>query len=245
MTKTPVAPSPFDKNADVETNKIAPGMVQSSSRNDQKSLKDRCLERDNYRCVVTGFYDPLAEGKVSKEIIGDRVLHTELAHIIPFYLGKYKPRDQETDITRSWATLHILFPEIEDANFGPDNINDPTNAMSLVATLHTEFGKFNFALEPTDKENTYVIRTYPDFQLGLIRDLPLPDEKNERLVRFKQHSDCPLPNPDLLKVHAAIAKILHASGKAEDIERILRDREEIRCLAPDGSTDVESLLLVW
>ncbi|KAL1969865.1 hypothetical protein VTN77DRAFT_7374 [Rasamsonia byssochlamydoides] len=245
--KTPaVTSSPFD-NADIETEEVAAMMIQPSSRKDQKSLKKMCLERDNFRCMVTGFWDRAARGIVSEETMGDRILDTELAHIIPFSLGKYERREKEQNTARSWTTLYLFFPDIcEMAKLSHDDINDPTNAMSLVAALHTEFGRFNFALESTAEENTYVIRTYPGFQRGLIRDLPPPNANNERLVTFKKHgNNCDLPSPVLLDTHAAIAKILHASGKAEDIERILRDREETRCLAPDGSTDIERLLLAW
>lgn len=51
-----------------------------------------------------------------------------------------------------------------------------------------------------------------------------------------------LPDPTLLGVHAAIARFLHMSGMGEHIDRIMRDRENIRCLAPDGSTNIGELL---
>lgn len=51
-----------------------------------------------------------------------------------------------------------------------------------------------------------------------------------------------LPSSILLATHAAIAQILHASGMAEVIDRVLQDAEEIKCLASDGSTDVQILL---
>ncbi|KAL2012062.1 hypothetical protein VTN00DRAFT_4780 [Thermoascus crustaceus] len=220
-------------------------MVQSSSRKDQKMLKSTCLKRDNYRCVVTGFWDAAAEGIVSEETMGDRIMDTELAHIIPFSMGKYENHVQEQNIARSW-TLYLFFPGIHDfARISPDDINNPKNAMSMMSALHAEFGSLRFALESTAEDNTYVIQTYPGFRRGLIPDLPLANEDNERLVKFEKHSDCDLPSRVLLDTHAAIAKILHLSGKAEDIDRILRDREHIRCLASDGSTDLEKLLSVY
>lgn len=54
-----------------------------------------------------------------------------------------------------------------------------------------------------------------------------------------------LPSPAILEAHAAVARILNATGMGEKIEDTLRDREELRCLATDGSTDVHSLLLVF
>jgi hypothetical protein len=43
-------------------------------------------------------------------------------------------------------------------------------------------------------------------------------------------------------VHAAIARILHASGMADVIDKTLQDMEEIGCLAEDGSTNLQVLL---
>ncbi|OJD18756.1 hypothetical protein AJ78_01227 [Emergomyces pasteurianus Ep9510] len=47
----------------------------------------------------------------------------------------------------------------------------------------------------------------------------------------------------LLSTHATIAKILHATGTTETIETMFRDREELRFLAADGSTDLEQLFI--
>ena len=51
-----------------------------------------------------------------------------------------------------------------------------------------------------------------------------------------------LPHPALLRVHHAIAEILHASGAGKMIEDILEEFEEIHQLESNGSTDVEKLL---
>lgn len=53
------------------------------------------------------------------------------------------------------------------------------------------------------------------------------------------------PNPGFLAVHAAIGNILNASGRAEFIEKLLRDLDNADfLLAKDGSTDISSLLSV-
>jgi hypothetical protein len=46
----------------------------------------------------------------------------------------------------------------------------------------------------------------------------------------------------LLKVHAALAQILEASGAALYIENLLDEREETRVIAADGLTDLNSIL---
>jgi hypothetical protein len=65
-------------------------------------------------------------------------------------------------------------------------------------------------------------------------------------VTFTAHDGrYPLPDEKLLAVHAAVAAILHASGMAEIIDRILQDRDETPCLAADGSTPIETLLMAF
>ena len=72
--------------------------------------------------------------------------------------------------------------------------------------------------------------------------LPRPDTDGKRFVQLVSHSGQVLPRPELLGIHAAIAKILDASGKGEQIDRILWDLPDTRCLASDGNTDA---LSVW
>jgi hypothetical protein len=69
---------------------------------------------------------------------------------------------------------------------------------------------------------------------------------NDGHVTFTAHdSRYPLPDEKLLAVHAAVAAILHASGMAEVIDRILQDRDETPCLATDGSTPIGTLLMAF
>jgi hypothetical protein len=50
----------------------------------------------------------------------------------------------------------------------------------------------------------------------------------------------PPPDPKLLAIHAAFCRVLHASGAAEQIDRIMRDMENMTVLSSDGSTDIGS-----
>lgn len=62
--------------------------------------------------------------------------------------------------------------------------------------------------------------------------LPEPNEQGERVVRFTKPSDVKweLPSPEILAVHAALARVLHASGMAEIVEKVFQDFEEIRSM---------------
>ena len=65
------------------------------------------------------------------------------------------------------------------------------------------------------------------------------------MITLLTDSSQSLPSVVLLETHAAIAKILHATGMGEYIDDILQERQRIRCFAPDGSTNVQSLLMVF
>jgi hypothetical protein len=84
------------------------------------------------------------------------------------------------------------------------------------------------------------VKTYPDFPSGLLSFLP-----PSRLVRFTSLSGHALPSPILLELHATIGRVLHASGLGQVIDKILREREGVRVLAENGSTNVERLLLAF
>lgn len=55
-------------------------------------------------------------------------------------------------------------------------------------------------------------------------------------------TDLKLPSAGLLKVHATLAKILHASGAAKTIEKKLEDLDTTAVLANDGSSDIAGML---
>ena len=93
--RTPcISASPFG-----DADNVASDMTQSCSRNSLKRLKKLCLERDNYRCVITNWYAMEAVGKFPNVPDGDIRKHTvktDISHIIPFALGR---RDEGEDVS--------------------------------------------------------------------------------------------------------------------------------------------------
>ena len=67
---------------------------------------------------------------------------------------------------------------------------------------------------------------------------------NPIITMLSHDPNYPLPNPVLLATHASVARILNMRGNGDYLEEILRDRDSIRCLATDGSTDISLLLPV-
>ncbi|KAG5295952.1 hypothetical protein I7I50_08889 [Histoplasma capsulatum G186AR] len=239
-----ITPSPLPE-AEYRTMEVAAHMIARSPRYSQSKLKHDCFKRDNYRCMITGVYDYRhAPGNVPDSII-QKTGATDLVHILPFALGNYQTKIQEQQLARVWESLNTCFPGIRShTNLSADTINDYSNLMTLEASLHTVFGNFEIALDPTSEENSYRMMIYRPIPTLLLEILPQPNENNERIIKFEKHADYELPNRVLLGTHAAVAKILHATGMAETIEKILRDREELLFLAEDGSTDLKRLLLL-
>ena len=84
------------------------------------------------------------------------------------------------------------------------------------------------------------MRRYRNFPTLYLQFLPKDD-----VVKLTSHDpSVPLPSPTFFKAHAAIARILHATGLGEAIDKIMEERKDIGCLASDGTTDVEALLLI-
>lgn len=78
-----VTPSPFIDSQECEGD-VYQTMLESASRNDQGRLKQLCLERDNWRCMLTGTVD-ISKAKDLRARGGS----TSLAHILPFSIGKW------------------------------------------------------------------------------------------------------------------------------------------------------------
>ncbi|KAJ9191517.1 hypothetical protein DTO164E3_8803 [Paecilomyces variotii] len=235
-----ITPSPFPDN-DETVQEVAEFMDRSPSRDVQKWLKKRCLRRDNDRCMVTGVIEDessAAQGAPPSVYTGP----TELSHIIPLSIGSWKDKKTDHKVAQIWATLRKVFPSI---SMEPADVNNDDNLMTLFELAHTGFGNFTLALEPTGAPHEYKILRFKKQSTALNVFLPPPNSRGDCIVRFKKHADVDLPNPVLLETHAALAKILHASGMAEYIENILEEREHVRCLSSDGTTDIGRLLFAF
>ncbi len=82
---------------------------------------------------------------------------------------------------------------------------------------------------------------YSRFSTGCNQFLP-----KDGIITFTAHSPhYSLPNRNLLRAHAVVAKILHVTGMGELIDEVFQKQQDIRCFAPDGTTNVQSLLTVF
>ena len=139
----------------------------TTSQRQQAWLRNACLERDQNRCVVSGFYDFEQLKKLPRDhpisILGDGT-RTQAAHILPFCCGSFTDFGvcnftQIQSLTNlifnklpkasaTWDALWRTFPSLlSQVQFGPEQINEPYNALTLASPLHTEFGMFSLAFE--------------------------------------------------------------------------------------------------
>jgi len=84
--------------------------------------------------------------------------------------------------------------------------------------------------EVPNNPNTYTIRTaFPS--MGVLAYLPHP-----LVVTFTTTTNLELPNPNYLKIHAAVCRIAHMSGAAGYLDLYDREIGERQVMACDGSS---------
>ncbi|KDQ13403.1 hypothetical protein BOTBODRAFT_188638 [Botryobasidium botryosum FD-172 SS1] len=132
-------------------------------------LKDRVLQRDNYRCVITGVRDPILAHNPSERAKRDPpFLHTIAAHIVPF---SFAPKSESAaKIVQSSKIFEAIsrfggYPFIDELG---GNINRLENVFTLTGDMHTLFGNLEMWLEPVEgNTNTYRIGCVPHFASAL------------------------------------------------------------------------------
>ncbi|PLB46199.1 hypothetical protein P170DRAFT_501122 [Aspergillus steynii IBT 23096] len=229
--KTPsiIASERFRKEATIENVSLR---LDDLWLNNQKCLKAACLRRDRRKCLITGAFDTTYAAKSDAQFTP-----TKCAPILPIALGRWENKERCTSAI--WVLLDRCFPSLRSSiSFTPSSINTPCNAITMSAPLHDMFGRFNFTLIATDKPHVYQIRNFTP------RDTLSIHLPRDGLVKFEQNGTYKLPCPLLLSIHATIAKILHATGKAKEADRVLKDKDMQGALARDGSTDIVRLLSV-
>lgn len=204
-----------------------------------RELKEKCMERDGNRCVITGLYD----GRSDDVPPGGKKARIDLAHILPYSLGqgRFSGDEERLGISTIWKALYRYFPKLRfTLGFGVNDVNSSKNAMILMKELHEEFGMFRISLRATGTPNEYRLKMSHEFQDYL--ELLFPQDG---IVTFTAHNDArhAIPNPILLEIHAALANILDATRIRSQVERDRYDlKNKFRFLARDGSTDIGRML---
>ncbi|KAK9428348.1 hypothetical protein V1505DRAFT_416931 [Lipomyces doorenjongii] len=169
------------------------------------------IRRDGWFSVVGQVLEKDAPSQIIPLSTGSGRL--QVAHIMPFSASKRKPLRN---------LLSVFAGEDMEELLTGNNINDPSNALLLDAITHEAFDSFEFGLEFQNKR--YFLRlldaSRPPQQLLWYND---GDE-----IFFCQESQG-IANPSALfcNIHLAIGHVLHDSGIAGLIDKILQDEEEL------------------
>ncbi|KIO31730.1 hypothetical protein M407DRAFT_124227 [Tulasnella calospora MUT 4182] len=190
-------------------------------------MQEFVLHRDNYRCAVTGIVDSksAATGKTELQH-GEHFAAVDNAHILPYSL--IPASKEEPAIDRSSTIWQVInaFSGISLDDLNGNNINRPENGITLEHSMHQFFGSLSICFEPTIQPDIdTVLRWAPALFL------PLPGT-----VSFVTRNLIPVPDPRYLALHAACAKVVHASGMAKFLSDVIEDLEVTKVLSSDGSS---------
>ncbi|KAJ2974955.1 hypothetical protein NUW54_g11809 [Trametes sanguinea] len=149
------------------------------------NFQDEVKRRDGYKCLFTGYFDLT----MPDEMRPDNAIvfvPLEAAHIFKRAVAVVDPGKQYKSTV---ATLDILH---HHCNLDPEiieSLDEPHNRILLEYNSHYYFERMKWCLAPTEREQ----------------------EGSGRTTRLES----PCPTPTLLRMHAALAKVFHASGAAE------------------------------
>ncbi|KAF9513645.1 hypothetical protein BS47DRAFT_1362354 [Hydnum rufescens UP504] len=172
-------------------------------------------EHDGYRTSVTHL--PLIGClDVSPE---ESQAYVELAHIIPWStISRKKDADE----------LHVMWGIIQQFGGIPPSditgrINEPFNRLVMTLNEHHSFDRFDWCLIP----DPYHIPPIPHCYMVRVHERMYGTPMDGTIVTFLDHQDpgdtTHLPDPWFLRLHAAVAGIIHMSGATEYIAKYLQD----------------------
>ncbi|KAF8638664.1 hypothetical protein AX17_002045 [Amanita inopinata Kibby_2008] len=198
----------------------------------QAHFRDQLLIRDGFRCVATKIPD--ANRPQFKGDIEAGVARLEGCHILKSGVALFNSKKDTDaydspvttfDILRNFANMPEEMLEKLD-----QVIDDPSNGISLTSLSHRGFARFCWCLHQGDAEHQYKVKIYgAEHGLG-------DGSSRPRTIEFKNYSnefqttgsqrktpEIPLPNPLFIKIHAAVAGILHMSGATGFLDKIYDD----------------------
>ncbi|KAG8794196.1 hypothetical protein FRC12_000215 [Ceratobasidium sp. 428] len=196
--------------------------------------KRRALVRDDYKCMLSGYTESTYyEQNVERldKTPGIKVGPTECSHILPQYVNQGLEDGfrlcVKLDASATVWTVLSHFGEVPPAELSGKGMHRLANIMTLKSDYHKSFDSLHLWLESTSGTNTYKI----------CRSSPVYHPELPSTVTFRsKHPEFPLPDPRYLALHAACARVVHLSGAAKSVDRILDDATSIQVLSGDGSS---------
>ncbi|KIK64646.1 hypothetical protein GYMLUDRAFT_39659 [Collybiopsis luxurians FD-317 M1] len=231
QTYTPVSSDSVNRSSLEEIRLGANGALNVPV--DHHDAKIQALVRDHYRCVVTGRYDAEAAEIPDlldhDDLLRAGVSYTHCAYIVPDsnYFNRDVHPDAEDFAKSVSLVLRCLLIKVDviDKLSGPQ-IHSLYNVMTMEPNILEWFYRLEMWFETTPTPHRYKIQTKNSFMRVPKEIITLkPSQAN---LHF------PLPDPDLLALHATAAKVALCSGANRYIDKILQDMEEYGVLDTDG-----------
>ncbi|KAI0744180.1 hypothetical protein C8Q80DRAFT_1272752 [Daedaleopsis nitida] len=195
---------------------------------DYSASRKLAMQREGYRCIVAGIVD-------NEHYIKHRASYStstpmgklELSHIFSQSINTSLGDEAKHNyIVNAWSVLHSLgYMRLVGQYATADKVHSMENVMMMESTLHDLFDKLYLWFEPVEGiEHEYrVVRVCG-------APYAIPDT-----VQFRAKvADVPLPDPESLRLHAAVCRISWLSGVSGLFQAFQEDLEE----EPDGATDI-------
>ncbi|KAF8258603.1 hypothetical protein EI94DRAFT_1754170 [Lactarius quietus] len=228
---------------------------------DYRTARRKVLARDDFRCLLTGYFDLTSTQDNSQLDERSRlagVCRVAACHILSeSTMQGIDPTGASKDVCVMDKTSHAASPMSLLASFGLDELVESLlaeggvhrlgNLLSLDPTCHLYFDGLNLWFEHTEKPNKYKVCVPRNkFALHLRRSNHLESDTLNRLfVTFSRTDDSQeYPDPQLLGLHAVCARVAHMSGAADAFYEVERDLEDTMVLAWTGHLHICLIPLV-
>ncbi|KAH9917689.1 uncharacterized protein BXZ73DRAFT_80807 [Epithele typhae] len=226
-TSTPATPSPTEDPVDYRAHLLRKHVSTSCpTLGDPNVLTQKLPEvllRDRWTCCFTGIVNDGAPDELSRcaTEVGD-VLAT---HIFNDAVATFHEASADAQILNEYCQMDGLLQTTLDIK------DEPRNSFLLDVRPLAGFDKFKWCLKATETPHSYEICYMPDDQRYR------GTRASRRHITFEDHSaeftgssvssvvgsherghhatGVDLPSPELLRVHCAIAHVLHLSGTAQ------------------------------
>ncbi|KAI0089735.1 hypothetical protein BDY19DRAFT_83186 [Irpex rosettiformis] len=220
---------------------------------DHKGAKALALERDGYRCILTGILDTNSVATSAVQVTYNEegkplqhMMETQCARIFSKSANESLSNERKKLYAgRAWAVLEGFgYGEILGELNGSD-VNRLENVLTLENSCHSAFDNLWLWLEATEPDNpeshSYNIRTYRYYSHP---SLPASVTFTNR-ARPEYRDRIPLPSKKYLRVHAACCGVAAMSGAGEYLDKVMRDQERINVLSADGGSSDVAVNAVW
>ncbi|KXN92709.1 hypothetical protein AN958_06987 [Leucoagaricus sp. SymC.cos] len=198
----------------------------------------QALLRDGYRCAITGVYDmqsclDIDEIHAAVTLAKSVAVGTEVAHIF-----SECAQDDKDYAATVFAMLEMFGLGEKAKSLYGGQVNSLHNVITMAHDVHIAFDSFRLWLEPVaGQENTYNVcgKLLHVFSTPIPARITFSVDPAAAAAAKAMHKNLMLPDPSLIAVRAACARVANLSGAAEQADQILRDLEDTTVLADDGS----------